>query len=150
MINKRGIAPLVATLLLISFAVALGVMIMNFGRAQVELEAQCPVNIDLDFPENGKTLCYDSTAKKINFKVQNGVNIKIEGLMVSTVGSERADSFEIAAKISRAGIYEGNVNYDSTVNGEINQVKITPKIVLYDSEQVCTEKSLVVEKIEAC
>ena len=49
--NKKAISPIIATLLLISFAVALGVVIMNFGRAQVELEAQCAIEIGLDLAE---------------------------------------------------------------------------------------------------
>ncbi len=41
MINKRGISPIVATVLLIAFAVALGAMIMNWSRSLVEEEASC-------------------------------------------------------------------------------------------------------------
>ena len=65
--NKRGIAPLIATLLLISFAVAVGVVIMNFGRAQVELEAQCAIDIGLRLAKIGgsQDICYDSTKKNI-------------------------------------------------------------------------------------
>jgi len=36
MINKRAVSPLIATVLLIAFAVALGAIVMNWGRGYVE------------------------------------------------------------------------------------------------------------------
>jgi len=148
--NKRGIAPLVATLLLLSFAVALGIVIMSFGRAQVELEAKCPINIGLKLSKDSP-LCYDTSNKELKFNVENGVNINVEGLVVNVIGSQQAQSFELNnAKIDKAGTYAGKTEYDSSTSGEIRQVKITPKINLHDNEQVCTDKALVVEEIKAC
>ena len=150
--NKKGISPLIATLLLISFAVALGVVIMNFGRAQVELEAECPINIGLIISNIGgeDQFCYDSATKEIRFTLENGVNIKVEGLIFNVIGTQQAESSEITAEIIKAGTYLGNVNYDASKSGEIRQVKISPKINLYDEEQICTDKALVVEKIGSC
>ena len=36
MMNRRGLSPLVATVLLIAFAVALGAVIMSLGKSYVE------------------------------------------------------------------------------------------------------------------
>ena len=151
--NKRGIAPLVATLLLISFAVALGVVIMNFGRAQVELEAQCAIDIGLKFSEIGgkEDYCFDTATGKLRFTVENGVNIKVDGLIVNIIGTTKAETFELNdAKLGKAGTYVGNVAYNKAVGGEIRQMKITPKVILHDTEQICTEKALVVEKVSLC
>ena len=151
--NKRGIAPLVATLLLISFAVALGVVIMNFGRAQVELEAECAINIGLKLANIGDQdeICYDAIKKDISFTVENGVNINVEGLVVNIIGKQKAETFEVNdAKMGKAGNYLGHVNYDSSLSGEIRQIKISPKVILYDAEQICTEKALVVENVRNC
>jgi flagellin-like protein len=153
MVGKRGIAPLVATLLLISFAVSLGVVIMNFGRAQVELEAECAIDINLKLSEIGgeKQICYDAAKKDISLTLENGVNIKVEGLIANIIGSQKAESFELNdAKIGKAGTYLGHVTYDSAVSGEIRQVKITPKVILYDEEQICIEKSLIAENVKVC
>nr|MBT4247346.1 hypothetical protein [Candidatus Woesearchaeota archaeon] len=59
--DKRGIAPLIATMLLISFAVSLGMVVMNFGRAQVELQAQCAIDVNLKISEiaGAKEVCLD-------------------------------------------------------------------------------------------
>jgi hypothetical protein len=150
--NKKGISPLIATFLLISFAVALGVVIMSFGRAQVELEAQCPISIGLVISNIGgeDQFCYDSNAKEIKFTLENGVNIKVNGLVFNVIGSIQAESSEINTEIIKAGTYLGNMKYDSSTSGEIRQVKISPKINLYDEEQICTDKALVIENIKEC
>ena len=149
--DKRGISPIIATLLLISFAIALGVVIMTFGRAQVELEAQCPINIGLQLANIGgeNQFCYENN--ELRFTLENGVNIKVEGLIVNIIGTNRAETFELNdAKMARAGTYVGKVSYNLAEAGEIRQVKISPKIVLYDEEQICTDKALVLENIRDC
>ena len=149
--DRRGITPLMATLLLLSFAVAVGVVVMNLGRAQVEDGAQCAIDIGLHLAEIGgqQQICYDASTQKIKFTIENGVNIKVEGLIVNVIDSGKAESFELnEAKMIKAGTYLGSVNFKA--GGGIKQVKIIPKVVLFDVEQVCAEKALVVENIRNC
>ncbi len=152
-IDKRGIAPLIATMLLLSFAVSVGVVVMNFGRAQVELQAECPINIGLKFAQikDKEDICYNEQKKEIKFTLENGVNIKVEGVLVNIVGEEEAKTTELnEAKIPKAGTYIGKVPWDGKTSGGIRQLKITPKIILYDAEQICVEKSLLPEKVGPC
>jgi hypothetical protein len=150
--NKKGISPLIATFLLISFAVSLGVVIMSFGRAQVELEAQCPINIGLKISSIGgeDQFCYDTNAKEIKFTLENGVNVKVEGLVFNVIGAQQAESHEINTKIIKAGTYLGNMKYDSSTSGKIRQIKISPKINLYEAEEICTDKALIIEDVRDC
>lgn len=150
-VGKRGIAPLVATILLISFAVAVGVVIMSFGSAQVELEAQCPVDIGLKMANIGgqDEMCYDGS--NIKFTLENGVNIEVSGLIVNVIGSNEAKTFTVnEAKMEKLGNYLGSVAYDKSSSGEIRQVKITPKIDLNGNEEICLEKVLIVENVRGC
>mgnify|MGYP001615895057 CR=1 FL=1 len=142
-----------ATFLLISFAVAIGVVVMNFGRAQVEQQAECAIDINLKFSKisNQDQICYDASKKDITFTIENGINIKVDGLILNTIGSQKADSLELNdAKIGKAGVYLGHMKYDKAVSGDMKQLKITPKVTMYDQEQICTEKALVVENLRAC
>lgn len=151
--QKKGITPLMATLLLISFATAVGVVVINFSQAQVEDAAQCVIDINLKIPAvQGKDeICYDGTKKEIIFTVENGVNIKVEGLVVNIIGSEQAETFELnEATIPKAGVYLGKITYDSTTSGEIRQIKISPKIMPYDQELICVEKALIIELVKPC
>ena len=149
--DKRGISPIIATLLLISFAVALGVVVMNFGRAQVELEAECAIDIGLKLANIGgkPDICLD--AGQLRFTVENGVNIKIEGLLVNVIGTEKVESYELnEASIGKAASYIGKVAFNSATSGKIRQVKLTPKVIMFDAQQICTEKSIILENIENC
>lgn len=151
--NKTGITPLMAALLLISFAIALGVMIMNFGRAQVESEAACPINIEMRLASIGgeEQLCYDSDKKELAFTVENGVNIDVEGLIVNVIGMQKAETFEINdAKMGKAGVYLSRIAYDKSASGDIRQIKISPKVLLYDNEEICTDQAIVFEGVASC
>ncbi|HIH13113.1 TPA: hypothetical protein HA242_05295 [Candidatus Woesearchaeota archaeon] len=153
LVDKRGIAPLIATMLLLSFAVSLGVVVMNFGRAQVELQAQCPINIGLKLAViNGQNqICYDLAKKEVTFTVENGVNINVEGLILNAIGSKEAKSTELNdAKIIKTGTYLGHASFDSSISGDLRQIKIIPKVIMYDEEQICVEKALIAENIKAC
>lgn len=142
-----------ATLLLISFAVAVGVVIMSFGRAQVEEEAQCTINIGLKFSVVGgsEQFCYDAGKQQLFFIVENGVNIDVEGLVVNIIGSQSAKTYTLDdAKIDKAGTYLKYLDYDKAVVGEVRQIKIVPKVNMYDEVLVCQEKAIVLEKIKDC
>ena len=95
-INKKAITPLMVTLLLVSFAVAVGVVVMNIGQAQVEEGAVCPVDIGFVFSSIGgkEQYCYDQTKQVFSFTVENGINANIEELLVNIIGEEKARMFK--------------------------------------------------------
>ncbi len=151
--GKEGVTPLMITMLLLSLAVAVGVVIMNFGRAQVEEKAQCAIDIGLHLASIGgqEQLCYDARKKALSYTVENGLNIKVEGLIVNIIGSDKAETAEVNdAQMPKAGTYVGKASFDSIAGGQIRQVKITPKVVLYDTEQICGEQAIVVESVRGC
>ncbi len=148
-------APLVATLLLISFAVAVGLVIMNFGRAQVDLESHCTIDIGLEFSEveGLPELCFDHEKKDLYFVVENGINLDVSGLVVNIIGTERAESFDLEdAQMHKAGNYLTHLGYNPEFSGEMRQVKIIPKVKVLEEEEICVEQALVLEgdEIRAC
>ncbi len=152
-LSKKAITIIMGSVLLISFAVAAGSVFMQLGSAQVEEEAECAVDINLKLAVLGgkDQLCYSAPEKKIQFTVENGKNMKVEGLLINTLGTKKALTSELNdAKITKAGMYIGSIPYDQTIAGPLQQIKIIPKINLYDEEQICTEKALVIEKVAAC
>ncbi|MEK6950204.1 MAG: hypothetical protein AABX13_00580 [Nanoarchaeota archaeon] len=151
--NKRAITPLMITMLLISFAVAVGTGITRFGEAQLEEGAECAIETKMKLSSIGgqEQLCYNAAAKKISFTVENGLNINIEGLIVNVIGNEKADTFELNnAKMTKAGSYVGNLPSAMDVNGEIRQIKITPKLSLPEGEAICVEQAIVAEQVRPC
>ena len=151
--KKRAITPLMATFLLITFAVAIGVVIMNLGSAQVEDNASCPLDVGMKLANIGgkQQLCYDAEKKMLSFTLENGVNTNIEGGVVSIIGAEKAGTAELNnAKMDRAGSYVGKVAFDSTVGGAIRQVKISPQVILKGEVEICSEQAIVMENVREC
>lgn len=150
--GTRGITPLMASVLLVSFAVAVAVVVMNVGRAQVEESANCAAEIGMQFVEisGEQDICYDAGKKQLRFTVQNGININTEGLIVNVIGEQQAETFELAAFMGKAGTYVGTLPFDEAVGGSMRQVRITPKIAPVDEEVLCPEQALVVEKVRNC
>jgi len=139
--------------LLVSFAVAVGVVVMNLGSAQIEDGAECAMNIGMRFSQISGTeqVCYDAGKKIFSFSVENGVNINVNGIVVNIIGTQKAESFELnEGKMGKAAVYLGRVPYDTAASGEIRQVKISPKIVPVDQEQVCIDQAIVVESVKPC
>lgn len=139
--------------LLISFAVAVGVVVMNLGRAEVEEKAECTLDIGLSLSKVGgeEQLCLERGKNQLYLSVENGINIKVEGLTVNVLGANKATTFELSeARMEKAGVFLKYLSYNIGEFGELRQVKIIPKVKMYDNELVCPEKALVVEKIRDC
>lgn len=150
--KRKGITPLMAGLLLLSFAVAVGVVVMNLGKAQVEEDAVCPLRIGLHAAviSDKEQLCYNAGSKQFSFTVENGVNTAVTGLVVSVIGTGKAETAEFSDTIAKAGSYVGQVAYDSQAAGEIRQVKITPTMRVQEEELICPEEAIVVEGVREC
>ena len=151
--NKRGIAPLLATVLLIVLAVGLGVVVMNFGRAQIETSARCAVNVGLEIVELNleQQLCFDKFENNIFFIAENGPNVDLTGLRMRVIGEEAVLVRDLeGSAIAKAGTLLKNVNYDYATYGDAKQFKLTPKVRLYNEEVICSEQSVVVENVREC
>lgn len=151
--KKKAVTPLMAAFVLVAFAIAVGVVVMNLGRAEIEEQARCPIDIGLKLSEiaGKEQLCYDAEKKEVYFILENGINVKVEGVVINIIGKEKSGSFEQnEAKLGKAGTYVVHQPYDPALNGQILQVKIIPKVVLYDTELICTEQALIKEEIRGC
>lgn len=143
---------MLATVFLIILAVGLGVVVMNFGRAQIEDSAKCSVNIGLKLVElnSQKQVCLDKANNQIYFIVENGPNIDIEMSRLRVIGSEAVLVKDIRERIEKLGTLMQYVDYNYTKYGEALQFKLTPRVSLYDQNEYCEEQSVVVENVREC
>jgi len=140
-LNKKAVSPLIATVLLIAFAVALGAVVMNWGRSYVETTAEyaergsdiqilCSRDINLKTDD----VCYDTDDDTIEFTLENAGTIDIDGLMVTVRGNESINTTELEnATLKIAFVKKFNITYDINNDGiegfgEIEEVKIVPMI----------------------
>ena len=148
--SKRGISPLIATVLLIAFAVSIGTMIMNWGKDVIANVGDCN-DVKLDVQTiNGKPLfCYDTLNNKINVMVKNTGSVDVKELHLSVTAADFSHEEKI---IDESSLKSGAIitkNIDFLKSGTF-KVEIVPYIVSGGKEKACLDKSVVSEAIERC
>lgn len=156
--NKRGVSPLIATVLLISFAVALGAVVMNWGRnLDISKSGGECIGVAIKIREVGNSqVCYSGSGKDayINFIIDNEGNIAIDGLgiwIVGEKGTKLLDFNEFSIKKNTLLDIKGkSVKYDFDTYGSIKHVQFIPKINVDNSIEICPRKSIKADKIGIC
>ena len=152
--NNKGMSPLIATVLLIAFAVALGAMIMNWSTDMDEpvaasVSGDVCSGIDLELNEVfGKTVfCYQDT--DIKFNVLNTGNKVISGIQLRTVDAELK---EIKKDIPNSKIpVGGTFDYGSPFDKSgIVHVELVPYITQDGQASYCLKDRIVQDIFPDC
>jgi len=153
--NKRGVSPLIATVLLIAFAVALGAVVMNWGKTYVQDQADkastksdteiaCSFDVSLKWYErNGvKQVCYGDTF--IFFMIENGPSKDLTGLKMVVDGELNVyiNNSIYNETLTKADIKRINVSYVNASYGAIQQLNIIPRIDVGGVDVICSGRTL--------
>ena len=156
--NKRGVSPLIATVLLISFAVALGAVVMNWGR---NLDISKPgdvcsgISIKIRNIDDAQA-CYMGSGQDayIHFIIDNTGNKNIDGLGIWITGEKGTillDFNDLPIKASELlDIKDQSIKYNLGGYGSISNIQFFPKIKIGDSIEICTRNSVKADKIGIC
>ncbi|MEM4282464.1 MAG: hypothetical protein QXU88_00620 [Candidatus Woesearchaeota archaeon] len=161
-IGKLGLSPLIATVLLVTFAIALGAVVMSWGEEFVEQKAEfvigaqelgagCAVAaLGVITIKGVPQACY--TADSIVIFVENGPSLGLDNILARVVGREGIVQKEILEQpLKPFGAIKTSFDF-----GEIGtplQLKLIPKIrtgkgiadTIY-----CGDKAIIIEPLEAC
>lgn len=155
--NKKGVSPLIATVLLISFAVALGSVVLNWGKnLDVSPGNDCS-SVSLQLRELGTyQACYGGLGKDtyINFMLDNKGSVDVEGIGIWIFGTEGTklldlDDF-ILGQGQLIGIKDDTIKYDAENYGKIKNIQFIPKIKTEEGIDICPSNSVKAEIIGAC
>ena len=170
-LGKRGVSPLIATVLLIAFAVALGAVVMNWGRGYVEdtaniarersdTEVKCASDVDISFVEIDGTpqVCYNDTGNtenKIEFILENRKALDVEYVQARLIGEATRVPYTVTLGTTETNLTANEAkyivfNYTETKYGLPQQVKITPVIKVAGQEVVCSQTAEVATGIKPC
>ncbi len=156
--NKRGVSPLIATVLLISFAVALGAVVMNWGR---NLDISKPgdkcagINIKIR-TVNDVQVCYSVEENKgyINFVLDNIGNVDIDGLGIWITGKKGTKLLDFNDLSIKKGelldVKDKSVTYNFNTYGAIKNIQFFPKVKINDDLEICARSSVKADKIGVC
>lgn len=155
--SKKGVSPLIATILLIAFAVALGSVVMNWGlNLSIGKSADKCSSVSMKIRNiNGAQICYGGFGNNgyVNFIVDNVGSSDINGLSVWITGEKGTRLFDIDDIAVKSGsLFERKgkeVTYDFTAYGNIKSVQFIPK-AKGESLEPCLKNAVKVEKIGIC
>ena len=156
--NKRGVSPLIATILLISFAVALGSVVLNLGRnLDIAKPGDICAGIIMNIRNIGESqVCYSGQGQNtyINFIIDNDGSANIDGLGIWITGEKGTKLLDFNDFLIEKGelreVKDKSINYDSNAYGTIKQIQFFPKIKDVDSMELCARNSVKVSNIKAC
>jgi flagellin-like protein len=163
--GKRGVSPLIATVLLIAFAVALGAVVMNWGRQYVEdttkfakeksdVDVKCSIGVVIEFDEQGgmKQICYNSTGSSVNFTLKNnGPSADISALQVRMYGQNGINITVIQSTLPNGYVARYGVAYPASL-GNITKVEVVPQIAVQSTQKTayCPKSSISEENLLQC
>ena len=157
--KKKGVSPLIATVLLIAFAVSLGAVVMNWGRGYVETtmtqadvqsaeKISCSMDTSMGVVQVGDTqrLCIANGAEgeaTLNFTLINTGSATLQGVQIIEIPDSGAppDPVEVGSITSKSGMmYNGT---ELTGNrSTISQIEIVPIILVKGVRVICLEHSI--------
>lgn len=165
--NKKGVSPLIATVLLIAFAVALGAVVMNWGKdfvtskmdsadrlSNLDLSCSNEINLAIKTINDQSTLCYQVSGsdKNISFMLQNTGTKDIDGIKIVVIDAT-GDNINITSNtsfiISAGSIKKGVIPVH---NFSISQIEFIPmmKVGGERTAQLCAKNSLIETSVPEC
>ncbi len=154
--QKRGLSPLIATILLIAFAVALGAVVMSWGRTvdisgEIDSTQKCSqTSLNVESINNIPQVYYGGEENNgfIEFTIENNGNQEIKGLIVWVVGEKEtmiSDIEKLQIKVGHP--LSKKLNYNFNKYGEIKKIKFIPKIAINEEIVTCAKNSVEEERI---
>jgi len=156
--SKKGVSPLIATVLLIAFAVALGSVVMNWGlNLNIGKGADSCSSVEIKIRNiEASEVCFGGFGQNgyINFIIDNTGAADITGLAVWIVGDKDTRLFDLDNILVKKGsLYDKTdkqVSYDFSKYGNIKQVQFIPKIESNQAKEICPKNAVKADKIGIC
>ncbi len=160
--NKKALSPIVATLLLIAFSIALGIVVMNWGKAYIEQKAEftagpqdesaCSMIEFSIIKVSGKDrVCYSPDAGYIEAFIENGPDARLDNLNIRLVGSRGVETFAsiLDSPLERGASLHLKAAYPSQI-GELHQIKLIPTVSSKGQIIICNSHENIYESIPLC
>lgn len=146
--NKKAVSPLIATVLLIAFAVSLGAVLLTYLTSFGECSG---TEIEIPTVSGEPQVCYNTQTNKLEFTVENTGSESIEYLKLALTGALSVENIEVDRTIPRSDTEKISIDYKLQALGKIQKLKITPVVIEDNEEIVCpNQKAITVEGIPDC
>lgn len=146
--SKKAISPLIATVFLIAFAVAIGVMIMNWTPAEPTMKEIYSKNCNDIRIQLTKVPCIDSDNNLVLNIKNNGLN-KFDGIMVKA-RTDIEDSVRTLKGSSLVPTEQFTKLIQFGYNGGTIEMRIVPLVLEKNSFVECTKSEVYVSSLPKC
>jgi len=142
--SRRGVSPLIATVLLIAFAVALGAVVMQVGSSLVGSDCGAEVQLSVT-----GTPCYSPSGVKLSLK--NSGSTPLDGFSVWIYGSKEGIKTKSLDEMINAGSsVNAEIDYDSDTFGTVKSVEVIPKIKKDNEYISCDAAKIQLSQVSRC
>jgi flagellin-like protein len=132
--GKRGVSPLIATVLLLAFAVALATVII-----QLDPFRGCTINAHIQGDAANKRICYDEKSGEIvAFIVNEDEKRNIVGFKVTISGENDVKNEDIMEPLLTRETKKIATRYDVPTYGKIIELSITPMVNVSNNVKLCS------------
>jgi len=158
--SKKAVSPLIATILLIVFSIALGAVVMSWGEAYIEEKAEfvkgaqetvagCDAALIKIIKVGGvPQICVRDDV--IEVFMENGPNTDIYDVHARIIGTDGIATRESVLSEPLLPSDARKVMFRFEPVGQIRQVKLTPMVLRAGALTPCTEKGVIVENVNPC
>lgn len=143
-------SPLVSTIILIGFAIALGGVVMSWGKGGYATEKpviECE-QASLSLVSYGENRGICAKEGKLYFTIQNNGETGLDGIKVSLLGDKEVYSSVIERQINIADVARLDLQYGDI--GKIEKVIFVPRFSYAGQEILCAKNGFFIDEVEEC
>ena len=158
--SKKAVSPLIATVLLIVFSIALGAVVMSWGEAYIEEKAEfvkgaqetvagCDATMLKIIQISGSPqVCVREDI--IEAFIENGPNTEVYDIHARILGVDGVATRESILEAPLMPADAKKVMFRFEPVGQIRQLKLTPMVLRAGALMPCTEQGVIVENVNPC
>lgn len=149
---KKAVTPLISSVLLIAFAVGLGLMVMSWGKTTTAIEMDSSLceeaSLNIIILSDKEDVCFADN--KVYATVENNGEVMITGFRASIIGDTAISQPELDNVMNVADIARIEIPYDASLVGNIEQVRLVPRIDFKGVDRLCVKSVLEMDSIDIC
>lgn len=148
MLNKRGISPLIATILLVALVIAIALIVWfwyaNFLQNQADklgrqaiAEGECVLEVDFKIESAS---CSTATPNNILISLRNEGKVDIADFRVRIYGNSGSQTVLVGQDLKETHSTQTSVQFDPTEVGNPQRIEVLPVVSSEGTVKTCTNK----------
>ena len=149
--GKKGMSPLIVTILLVALAVSLGAMIMSWGSSELSTNQkgceQTKIEPQQAFGQN--LICYDQNNKKLKLLLKNTGTNALTGIQIKQINPDLTIN---EMRLPKSNIIPG-ASYEyilDFIKPEKTYIEIIPEIDFLGEKIMCVNNAIIIDNLGNC